>query len=165
MRPSAAGDSLYTPGGSGQTSRKTKVVTKRANRGRSRSNSSSVAPCRDQAPRATARAGSGEEPSWRARQLSRLLRAGLSAGASSWVRQRRTRWRAFRFPGERLILAMIIVFRMIPVVTTMIPLFIVLGPLNRYAGLIIAHIGDQLDRAKRPYALAFAVYSLSSTPV
>ncbi len=53
----------------------------------------------------------------------------------------------FRFPGERIILAMIIVFRMIPVVTAMIPLFIVfsvLGLLNTYAGLIVAHTAFKL---------------------
>lgn len=53
----------------------------------------------------------------------------------------------FRFRGERLILAMIIVFRMIPVVTAMIPLFIVfsvLGLLNTYAGLIVAHTAFKL---------------------
>lgn len=53
----------------------------------------------------------------------------------------------FRFPGERIILAMIIVFRMIPVVTAMIPLFIVfsvLGLLNTYAGLILAHTAFKL---------------------
>jgi multiple sugar transport system permease protein len=53
----------------------------------------------------------------------------------------------FRFPGERIILAMIIVFRMIPVVTAMIPLFIVfsvLGLLNTYIGLIVAHTAFKL---------------------
>jgi multiple sugar transport system permease protein len=53
----------------------------------------------------------------------------------------------FRFPGERIILAMIIVFRMIPVVTAMIPLFIVfsvLGLLNTYFGLIVAHTAFKL---------------------
>jgi multiple sugar transport system permease protein len=53
----------------------------------------------------------------------------------------------FRFPGERLILGMIIVFRMIPVVTAMIPLFIVftvLGLLNTYVGLIVAHTAFKL---------------------
>ena len=53
----------------------------------------------------------------------------------------------FRFRGERLILGMIIVFRMIPVVTAMIPLFIVfsvLGLLNTYAGLIVAHTAFKL---------------------
>jgi len=53
----------------------------------------------------------------------------------------------FRFPGERIILAMIIVFRMIPIVTAMIPLFIVfsvLGLLNTYAGLILAHTAFKL---------------------
>jgi multiple sugar transport system permease protein len=53
----------------------------------------------------------------------------------------------FRFRGERIILAMIIVFRMIPVVTAMIPLFIVfslLGLLNSYAGLIVAHTAFKL---------------------
>jgi multiple sugar transport system permease protein len=53
----------------------------------------------------------------------------------------------FRFPGERLVLALIIVFRMIPVVTAMIPLFIVfsvLGLLNTYVGLILAHTAFKL---------------------
>jgi multiple sugar transport system permease protein len=53
----------------------------------------------------------------------------------------------FRFAGERIILAMIIVFRMIPVVTAMIPLFIVfsvLGLTNTYAGLIVAHTAFKL---------------------
>jgi multiple sugar transport system permease protein len=53
----------------------------------------------------------------------------------------------FRFPGEQIILAMIIVFRMIPVVTAMIPLFIVfsvLGLLNTYAGLIVAQTAFKL---------------------
>jgi multiple sugar transport system permease protein len=53
----------------------------------------------------------------------------------------------FRFKGERLVLGMIIVFRMIPVVTAMIPLFIVfsvLGLLNTYAGLIVAHTAFKL---------------------
>jgi multiple sugar transport system permease protein len=53
----------------------------------------------------------------------------------------------FRFRGERIVLAMIIVFRMIPVVTAMIPLFIVftvLGLINTYAGLIVAHTAFKL---------------------
>jgi multiple sugar transport system permease protein len=53
----------------------------------------------------------------------------------------------FRFRGDQLILAMIIVFRMIPVVTAMIPLFIVfsvLGLLNTYAGLIVAQTAFKL---------------------
>ncbi|MBV9359098.1 MAG: carbohydrate ABC transporter permease [Chloroflexi bacterium] len=53
----------------------------------------------------------------------------------------------FRFPGDQLVLAMIIVFRMIPIVTAMIPLFIVftvLGLINTYAGLIVAHTAFKL---------------------
>ena len=53
----------------------------------------------------------------------------------------------FRFRGERFVLALIIVFRMIPIVTAMIPLFIVfsvLGLLNTYLGLIIAHTAFKL---------------------
>ena len=53
----------------------------------------------------------------------------------------------FRFRGERLVLALIIVFRMIPIVTAMIPLFIVfsvLGLLNTYLGLIVAHTAFKL---------------------
>jgi multiple sugar transport system permease protein len=53
----------------------------------------------------------------------------------------------FRFRGERLVLALIIFFRMIPIVTAMIPLFIVfsvLGLLNTYLGLIIAHTAFKL---------------------
>jgi multiple sugar transport system permease protein len=53
----------------------------------------------------------------------------------------------FRFPGERYVLALIILFRMIPVVTAMIPLFIVfsvLGLLNTYVGLILAHTAFKL---------------------
>jgi multiple sugar transport system permease protein len=53
----------------------------------------------------------------------------------------------FRFPGERWVLALIILFRMIPVVTAMIPLFIVfsaLGLLNTYVGLILAHTAFKL---------------------
>lgn len=53
----------------------------------------------------------------------------------------------FRFFGERLVLALIILFRMIPVVTAMIPLFIVfstLGLLNTYVGLILAHTAFKL---------------------
>src|SRR5690348_11482508 len=36
----------------------------------------------------------------------------------------------FRFPGDQIILAMIVVFRMIPIVTAMIPLFIVFSVLG-----------------------------------
>jgi multiple sugar transport system permease protein len=53
----------------------------------------------------------------------------------------------FRFRGERLVLALVIFFRMIPIVTAMIPLFIVfsvLGLLNTYLGLIIAHTAFKL---------------------
>jgi multiple sugar transport system permease protein len=53
----------------------------------------------------------------------------------------------FRFRGEQLVLVMIIVFRMIPIVTAMIPLFIVfsvLGLLNTYVGLIVAHTAFKL---------------------
>ena len=53
----------------------------------------------------------------------------------------------FRFRGEQLVLGMIIVFRMIPIVTAMIPLFIVfsvLGLLNTYLGLIVAHTAFKL---------------------
>jgi multiple sugar transport system permease protein len=53
----------------------------------------------------------------------------------------------FRFPGDQIILAMIVVFRMIPIVTAMIPLFIVfsvLGLLNTYAGLIVAQTAFKL---------------------
>jgi multiple sugar transport system permease protein len=53
----------------------------------------------------------------------------------------------FRFRGEQLVLVMIIVFRMIPIVTAMIPLFIVfsvLGLLNTYLGLIVAHTAFKL---------------------
>lgn len=52
-----------------------------------------------------------------------------------------------RFRGEQLVLGMIIVFRMIPIVTAMIPLFIVfsvLGLLNTYLGLIVAHTAFKL---------------------
>jgi multiple sugar transport system permease protein len=53
----------------------------------------------------------------------------------------------FRFRGEQLVLGMIIVFRMIPIVTAMVPLFIVfsvLGLLNTYLGLIVAHTAFKL---------------------
>lgn len=53
----------------------------------------------------------------------------------------------FRFRGEAIVLVLIVVFRMIPVVTAMIPLFIVfsvLGLLNTYVGLIIAHTAFKL---------------------
>ena len=53
----------------------------------------------------------------------------------------------FRFRGEQLVLGMIILFRMIPIVTTMVPLFIVfsvLGLLNTYLGLIVAHTAFKL---------------------
>ena len=53
----------------------------------------------------------------------------------------------FRFRGERLVLALIILFRMIPIVTAMVPLFIVfsvLGLLNTYLGLIVAHTAFKL---------------------
>ena len=52
-----------------------------------------------------------------------------------------------RFRGERLVLALIILFRMIPIVTAMVPLFIVfsvLGLLNTYLGLIVAHTAFKL---------------------
>ena len=53
----------------------------------------------------------------------------------------------FRFRGERLVLALIILCRMIPIVTAMVPLFIVfsvLGLLNTYLGLIVAHTAFKL---------------------
>jgi len=53
----------------------------------------------------------------------------------------------FRFRGERLVFALIILCRMIPIVTAMVPLFIVfsvLGLLNTYLGLIVAHTAFKL---------------------